>query len=167
MRKKIVAGNWKMNTTVPEGIELAKAVVNGASEVPTDVKLIIATPFTHLYPIAEIVKGSSVSLSAENCADKEKGAYTGEVSAAMLESVHCEYTILGHSERRQYYGETDEKLVEIIRENFDLRPAGIIKMLDLRRPIYRPTAAYGHFGRTDVALPWEALNKVDDLKKYL
>ncbi|MBQ1598188.1 MAG: methionine adenosyltransferase [Candidatus Weimeria sp.] len=60
-----------------------------------------------------------------------------------------------------------EKLVEIIRENFDLRPAGIIKMLDLRRPIYRPTAAYGHFGRNDLNLPWEALDKVDDLKKYL
>ena len=112
MRKKIVAGNWKMNTTVPEGIELAKAVVEASSQVPSDVKLIIATPFTHLYPIAEVVKGSVVALSAENCADKEKGAYTGEVSAAMLESVGCQYTILGHSERRQYYGETDEKLVE-------------------------------------------------------
>lgn len=62
---------------------------------------------------------------------------------------------------------SEEKLVEIIRENFDLRPAGIIKMLDLRRPIYRQTAAYGHFGRNDLNLPWEALNKVDDLKKYL
>ncbi len=62
---------------------------------------------------------------------------------------------------------SDEKLTEIIRKNFDLRPAGIIKMLDLRRPIYRPTAAYGHFGRTDVDLPWEALDKVEDLKKYL
>ncbi|SDB24908.1 methionine adenosyltransferase [Eubacterium oxidoreducens] len=62
---------------------------------------------------------------------------------------------------------SDEKLVEIVRENFDLRPAGIIKMLDLRRPIYRPTAAYGHFGRNDLNLPWEALNKVDALKKYL
>ena len=61
----------------------------------------------------------------------------------------------------------DEKLVDIIRENFDLRPAGIIKMLDLRRPIYKQTAAYGHFGRNDLNLPWEALNKVDDLKKYL
>ena len=61
----------------------------------------------------------------------------------------------------------DERLVEIVRENFDLRPAGIIKMLDLRRPIYRPTAAYGHFGRNDLNLPWEALNKVEDLKKYL
>ena len=62
---------------------------------------------------------------------------------------------------------SDNKLVEIVRENFDLRPAGIIKMLDLRRPIYKQTAAYGHFGRTDLNLPWEELNKVDDLKKYL
>ena len=62
---------------------------------------------------------------------------------------------------------SDEKLIEIVRENFDLRPAGIIKMLDLRRPIYKQTAAYGHFGRTDLDLPWEKLDKVDVLKKYL
>ena len=62
---------------------------------------------------------------------------------------------------------SDEKLVEIIRENFDPRPAGIIKMLDLRRPIYKQTAAYGHFGRNDLNLPWEALDKADELKKYL
>lgn len=62
---------------------------------------------------------------------------------------------------------SDEKLVEIVRENFDLRPAGIIKMLDLRRPIYRQTAAYGHFGRADLNLPWEAVDKVETLKKYL
>lgn len=61
----------------------------------------------------------------------------------------------------------DDKLVEIIRENFDLRPAGIIKMLDLRRPIYKQTAAYGHFGRNDLDLPWERLDKVDGLKMYL
>ena len=62
---------------------------------------------------------------------------------------------------------SDEKLVEIVRENFDLRPAGIIKMLDLRRPIYRGTAAYGHFGRTDLYLPWEATDKAEASKKYL
>ena len=62
---------------------------------------------------------------------------------------------------------SDDRLVEIIRENFDLRPAGIIKMLDLRRPIYKQTAAYGHFGRLDLDLPWEKLDKVDLLKKYL
>ena len=80
MRQKIVAGNWKMNTTVPEGVELAKAVVAKSVEVPSDVKLVIATPATHLVPVADVVKGSVVALSAENCADKEKGAYTGEIA---------------------------------------------------------------------------------------
>lgn len=61
----------------------------------------------------------------------------------------------------------EDKLVEIVRENFDLRPAGIIKMLDLRRPIYKQTAAYGHFGRDDVSLPWEAVDRAESLKKYI
>lgn len=108
-----------MNTTVPEGVELAKAVVARSAEVPANVKLIVATPFPHLYPVCEALKGSKVGLSAENCADKEKGAYTGEVSAAMLASVGCQYTILGHSERRQYYGETDAKLVDKVRLALD------------------------------------------------
>ncbi len=107
-----------MNTTVPEGVELAKAVVAKSAEVPAEVELIVATPFTHLYPVNEIVKGTRVVLSAENCADHAKGAYTGEISADMLASTGCEYTILGHSERRQYYGETDEKLVEKTRLAF-------------------------------------------------
>ena len=138
MRKNIVAGNWKMNTTVAEGIELAKAVAAKSSEVPASVKLIIAPPFTHLVPVAEAIKGSCVGLSAQNCADKEKGAYTGEVAADMLVSAGCGYTILGHSERRQYYGETDEKLVVKVKlaianglspifcvgENLDEREAG-------------------------------------------
>ena len=127
-----------MNTTVAEGIELAKATVARSSEVPASVKLIVAPPFTHLVPVAEVLKGSSVGLSAQNCADKEKGAYTGEVSADMLVSAGCEYTILGHSERRQYYGETDATLVEKVKlaiakglspifcvgENLDEREAG-------------------------------------------
>ena len=114
MRKHIVAGNWKMNTTVPEGVALAKEVVAKKSEVPSDVELIIAPPFVHLVPVSEVVKGTGVGLSAQNCADKEKGAYTGEVAVNMLVSAGCQYTILGHSERRQYYGETDAKLVEKI-----------------------------------------------------
>ena len=112
MRKKIVAGNWKMNTTVPAGVELAKAVAAASAQLPADVNLIIAPPFTHLASVAEAVKGSRVEVSAQNCANKESGAYTGEVSAAMLESLGLKYTILGHSERRQYYGETDATLVE-------------------------------------------------------
>ena len=127
-----------MNTTVPEGVELAKAVLAKSAEVPAGVGLIVATPFTHLTEVAKVVKGSRVELSAQNCADKVSGAYTGEVSAAMLESVGCKWTILGHSERRQYYGETDAKLVEKTRlaleqglgvilcvgENLDQREAG-------------------------------------------
>ena len=104
-----------MNTTVAEGVELAKAVVEQSAQVPADVKLIIAPPFTHLYPVAEAIKGSAVGLSSQNCADKEKGAYTGEIAVNMLASVGCEYVILGHSERREYYGETDAKLVEKVK----------------------------------------------------
>lgn len=115
MRKNIVAGNWKMNTTVPEGVELAKAVAAKSTEVPAEVGLVVAPPFTHLACVAEALKGSKVGLSAQNCADKVKGAYTGEVSVDMLTSVNCGYVILGHSERRQYYGETDEKLVEKVK----------------------------------------------------
>ena len=109
MRQKIVAGNWKMNTTVPAGVQLAKEVAQKSAQVK-DCKLVIAPPFTHLVPVAQAIEGSAVALSAQNCADKTSGAYTGEVSVDMLESVGCSYCILGHSERRQYYGETDEKL---------------------------------------------------------
>lgn len=115
MRKKIVAGNWKMNTTVAEGVELAKAVVAKSAEVPAETGLIIAPPFTHLYAVNEVVKGTRVGLSAQNCADHEKGAYTGEVAVNMIAGVGCQYTILGHSERREYYGETDEKLCTKIK----------------------------------------------------
>ncbi|MBR1872433.1 MAG: triose-phosphate isomerase [Bacteroidales bacterium] len=115
MRKFIVAGNWKMNTTVPQGVELAKAVAEKSKSLPANVKLIVAPPFTHLVSVALELKGSDVALSAQNCADKEKGAYTGEVAADMLASAGCTYTILGHSERRQYYGETDAKLVEKVK----------------------------------------------------
>ncbi|MGM9764337.1 MAG: triose-phosphate isomerase [Candidatus Cryptobacteroides sp.] len=115
MRKKIVAGNWKMNTTVAEGVELAKAVVAKSAEVPAETGLIIAPPFTHLYAVNEVVKGTKVGLSAQNCADHEKGAYTGEVAVNMITGVGCQYTILGHSERREYYGETDEKLCTKIK----------------------------------------------------
>ena len=138
MRKKIVAGNWKMNTTVAEGVALAEAVAARAAEVPAHVSLIVAPPHTHLVSVAAVLKGSPVGLSAQNCADKEKGAYTGEISADMLVSAGCQWTILGHSERRQYYGETDAKLVDKVRlaldkglgvilcvgENLDEREAG-------------------------------------------
>jgi triosephosphate isomerase len=108
MRKKIVAGNWKMNTLLKDGMELAKAVEKLEKEKTSDALVIIAPPFTHLSRVKELIEG--VKLAAQNCASEEAGAYTGEVSPGMLKSVGVEYVILGHSERRAYYGEDDELL---------------------------------------------------------
>jgi len=110
MRRKIVAGNWKMNTTVAEGIELAKAVVAVKDEAKAGVELILGAPFTHLASVIDAVRGTNIAVAAQNCADHEKGAYTGEISAPMLAGLGVQYVILGHSERRQYYGETSETL---------------------------------------------------------
>lgn len=118
MRQKIVAGNWKMNTLVPQGKQLVSDILARMNEVPAGVKLIVGTPFTHLCAVSHILQGSAIGLAAQNCADHESGAYTGEVSAAMLESIPCQYVILGHSERRQYYGETDETLLTKIKLAF-------------------------------------------------
>ena len=90
--------------------------------------------------------------------------YTKKFDQADLNAGNIKVT---DAEIEEAYALVDRKLVEIIRENFDLRPAGIIKMLDLRRPIYAQTAAYGHFGRTDIDLPWEKTDKAEVLKKYL
>ena len=126
MRKNIVAGNWKMNTTVAEGVQLAKEVneaVAAAGELMCDV--VIGVPFTHLTAVKDVIDIEKVGLSAENCANKEKGAYTGEVSAAMVASTGANYVILGHSERREYYNETPE----ILKEKVDLALANGLKII--------------------------------------
>ena len=110
MRKKIVAGNWKMNTLPAEGVELAKGVAAGRKDVCDCVTLIVCPPFTHLSSVIETLKGSNVEVGAQDCASEAKGAYTGEVAASMIAALGCKYVILGHSERRQYYGETSETL---------------------------------------------------------
>jgi triosephosphate isomerase len=108
MRKKIVAGNWKMNKNLSEGIQLAKEVEALAAEVNNGAIVIVATPFIHL---AEIKKGlNKVKLSSQNCAVEANGAYTGEVSAEMVASTGAEYVIIGHSERRNYYKEDNATL---------------------------------------------------------
>ena len=110
MRKNIVAGNWKMNTTLQEGIELAKAVNEALKTRTANCDVVIGVPFTHLASVNAVIDTDKLGLSAENCADKASGAYTGEVSAAMVASTGAKYVILGHSERRQYYHETAEIL---------------------------------------------------------
>ena len=117
MRKKIVAGNWKMNKTLPEGIQLAEEVNEKvkALQVP-EVKVILGTPFIHLAEVSKIVDPAIISISAQNCATEASGAYTGEISAAMVASTGSTHVILGHSERRSYYGETDAILVKKVAQ---------------------------------------------------
>ena len=111
MRKKVVAGNWKCNTTVQEGVELAKAVNELVAKADAkDVVVVLGAPFTHITKVVESVDASLVGVAAQNCAAEASGAYTGEVSAAMVKSTGAGYVILGHSERREYYGETSEIL---------------------------------------------------------
>lgn len=119
MRKQIVAGNWKMNTTLQEGVILAKEVNEALKNVTPNCDVIIAVPFTHLASINAVIDSTKLGLGAENCADKKSGAYTGEVSASMVASTGAKYVILGHSERRQYYGETSETLKEKVALAFE------------------------------------------------
>lgn len=112
MRKNIVAGNWKMNTTLQEGLELAKGLDAALKGKAINCDVVIGTPFTHLASVAAAIDTNKIGVAAENCADKASGAYTGEVSAAMVASTGANYVILGHSERRAYYNETPAILKE-------------------------------------------------------
>lgn len=99
-----------MNTTPAQGVELIKGVASLKSEIKGEVELIVCPPFTHLSEVAKVAKVAGIGVGAQNCADKASGAYTGEISAAMIASLAIEYVILGHSERREYYGETSATL---------------------------------------------------------
>ena len=123
MRTRMVAGNWKMNKNLQEGVALATELKNQVSNPSCAV--VIGTPFIHLASVAEILKGSPIQLAAENCADKDKGAYTGEVSAEMVASTGAQYCILGHSERRAYYHEDEA----ILREKVLLALANGLKVI--------------------------------------
>lgn len=125
MRKHIVAGNWKMNKNLQEGIALATELKEILTAEKPNCDVVIGTPFIHLAKVSEVVAGSPIAVSAENCADKASGAYTGEVSAEMVKSTGAEYVILGHSERREYYHETPE----ILKEKVDLALANGLKVI--------------------------------------
>ena len=114
MRKNIVAGNWKMNNTVEEGKILASEVVNMIKdEVNSEVTVILGSPFVHLLSVVQLTKQSEkVFTAAQNCSEHASGAFTGEVSVAMLKSAEVEYVIIGHSERRQYFNETNAQLAQ-------------------------------------------------------
>jgi triosephosphate isomerase len=106
MRKPIVAGNWKMNKTVAEAVDLAAAIKRELGDCK-EVDIVLCPPFTAIQAVSETLTGSHVDLGAQNMHWEKSGAFTGEISAAMLRELYCHYVILGHSERRQYFGETD------------------------------------------------------------
>lgn len=111
MRKNIVAGNWKMNTTVADGVSLADEINNALEQKKASCEVVICTPATHLVPVNGVINPQVLHLGAENCSEHEAGAYTGEISAAMVRSTGATHVILGHSERRQYFGENNEQLL--------------------------------------------------------
>lgn len=118
MRKQIVAGNWKMNTTPEQGVQLVKEILKGLGTSCGTVTYIVCPPYTHLSEVAKITRGTAVAVGAQNCAEEAKGAYTGEVSAEMIASLGMTYVILGHSERRQYYGETSATLNKRMKQAY-------------------------------------------------
>lgn len=115
MRKKIAAGNWKMNTTPAEGLKFVSEILGHVAEVESDVELIVCPPYTHLATIIEKVKGSRIMVGAQNCAWELSGAYTGEISVPMLKEMGVTHVIIGHSERREYFHESDEMMLMKIR----------------------------------------------------
>lgn len=108
MRQLIIAGNWKMHKTVGEAVSFVQELKQQVADA--QVEVVVCPPFTALAPVAEVLKGSSIALAAQNMHWEDQGAFTGEVSPLMLKEIGCKYVVLGHSERRQYFGETDEKV---------------------------------------------------------
>jgi triosephosphate isomerase len=113
-RRPLIAGNWKMYKTPQEAADTAKQLVEQVREV-ADVDIMIAPPFTALESVSRVIKNSPVALGAQNLYWEDEGAYTGEISAPMLKSAGCQYAIIGHSERRQYFGETDKTVNQKIQ----------------------------------------------------
>jgi len=112
--KPFIAGNWKMYKTIPEAVEMVKALKEASSE-QIEAELVVIPPMTALSEVKKAIEGSQVKLGAQNMYWEDEGAFTGEVSAPMLKDAGCEYAVIGHSERRQYFGETDETVNKKIK----------------------------------------------------
>ncbi|SHH94274.1 triose-phosphate isomerase [Sporanaerobacter acetigenes] len=122
MRTPIIAGNWKMNNTVDEAVNLIKGIKNG--ERNADVEVVVCVPFTDLWQVKKEIEGTNIKLGAQNMHWEDSGAFTGEISPLMLKEIGIDYVIIGHSERRQYFNETDETVNKKVKSalKYDIRP---------------------------------------------
>jgi len=124
MRTPLIAGNWKMNNNIEESLKLVETLINLTTTINNSVDILICPPFTALYPIKKLLNGSNIKLGAQNMHFENFGAYTGEISAKMLENIGVDYVIIGHSERRQYFNETDETVNKKLKVaiNYGIKP---------------------------------------------
>src|SRR5262245_38650103 len=119
MRRRLIAGNWKMYKTAPEARELVSALRESLERAPADCDVLVAPPFTALHAVAEALRGGPIRLGAQNMYLEKEGAFTGEVAPRMLRDAGCSHVILGHSERRQLFGESDEAVGRKARAAWD------------------------------------------------
>jgi triosephosphate isomerase len=124
-RKPLVAGNWKMNTTADEAIELARSIATDIGAI-AETDIVLCPPFVWLSSIASVITNTSIKLAAQNLYWEDKGAYTGEISARMLKDVGCDYVIIGHSERRQYFGDTDQTVNNKLKKAIEVELTPIV-----------------------------------------
>lgn len=118
-RKPMIAGNWKMHMTTAEAVELVEGILGRITDINTDdVEILVAPPYTSLYAVSEILKSSPILLAGQNMHWEEKGAFTGEISPLMLKDAGCSHVIIGHSERRQYFNETNETVNKKVHSAF-------------------------------------------------
>lgn len=158
MRKPVIAGNWKMHLTRAEALQLVEALITPASERP-DVQLVVCPPFVYLDAVAQRLRGSLVAVGAQNVSDQPQGAWTGEVSASMLADIGCRYVIVGHSERRQHFGETDELVCRKARQALN---CGLVPIICLGE-----TLAERQAGRTTDVIRRQFAGSVAGLEREL
>ena len=160
MRKPIIAGNWKMNNTASEGVALVKAIAPLVRDASCDV--VVCVPAIDIPAVSEALKGTNIGLGAENVHYAEKGAFTGEISAAMLKEYGVKYVIIGHSERRQYFGETDET---VNKRTLTAIAAGLTPIVCIGESLEERET-----GKTEEVLAkqiHEGLKNIDDITKIV
>lgn len=160
MRKPIIAGNWKMNNTASEGVALVNAIKDNVKNACCDV--VVCVPAIDIPAVAEAIKGSNIELGAQNVHFAAKGAYTGEISAEMLKEYDVKYVIIGHSERRQYFGETDET---VNKRTLAALEAGLIPIVCIGESLEERET-----GKTETVLDRQietGLKGIDDISKVV